>query len=137
MSENENSMMKSGVFGWNELITSDVEGAKEFYAAMFGWEAETKEVAPDLDYTMFKLGDKMVAGMIGITPEMGPLPPHWLSYVISEDIKADLINARRAGGVVLKDAMEVPNAGTLAVVQDPQGAVFALWKCNMDASCES
>ena len=137
MSENETPMTKSGIFGWNELITSDVEGAKKFYAAMFGWEAETKEVAPDLDYTMFKKGEKMVAGMLRITPEMGPLPPHWLSYVISKDIRTDLAKAREAGGTVLKDAMEVPNAGTLAVIQDPQGAVFALWKCNMDASCES
>ena len=136
MSENQTPMMKPGLFGWNELITSDVEGAKKFYAAMFGWEAETKSVAPGWDYTMFKCGDTMVGGMIGISPEMGPVPPHWLSYVISDDIEADLAKAKAAGGTVLKEAMEVPNAGTLAIIRDPQGAVFALWKCNMEASCE-
>jgi predicted enzyme related to lactoylglutathione lyase len=69
--------------------------------------------------------------MFGITPEMGPVPPHWLSYVFSHDINADLAKAKAAGATVLKEAMEVPNTGTLAIIKDPQGAVIALWKCNM------
>lgn len=131
MSENNTPAMTSGLFGWNELITSDVEGAKKFYRETFGWESETKSVAPGWDYTMFKRGETMIGGMIGISPEMGPIQPHWLSYVISNDIAADLAKAKAAGGTVLKEAMEVPNAGTFAIVKDPQGAVFALWKCSM------
>jgi predicted enzyme related to lactoylglutathione lyase len=125
-----------GIFGWNELITSDVEAAKKFYHAMFGWDSETKTMAPGWDYTMFKKGETAVGGMFGITPEMGPTVPHWLSYVMSTDIEADLAKAKAAGGTVLKEAMEVPNTGTLAIIQDPQGAVFALWKCTMSAQCD-
>jgi uncharacterized protein len=136
MSETNSPMMAPGTFGWNELITSDVEAAKKFYAATFGWEAETKSMGPGWDYTLFKKGETMVCGMIGISPEMGPIQPHWLSYVMTEDIDADLAKAKAAGGTVLKEPLEVPNTGTLAIVRDPQGAVFALWKCNMEAKCE-
>lgn len=133
MSDTNTSPMKSGVFAWNELITSDVEAAKKFYGEMFGWDSETKPVAPGWDYTMFKCGETVVGGMFGITPEMGPVQPHWLSYVMSGDIEADLAKAKAAGGTILKEAMEVPNVGTLAIIRDPQGAVFALWKCDLEA----
>ena len=137
MSENTSPQPTPGIFGWNELITSDVEAAKQFYGALFGWESETKSMAPGWDCTMFKKGETMVGGMFGITPEMGPVQPHWLSYVFSDDIEADLTKAKATGGTVLKEAMEVPDTGTLAIIQDPQGAVIALWKCNMSAQCEA
>ncbi|MBC8127940.1 MAG: VOC family protein [Gloeobacteraceae cyanobacterium ES-bin-144] len=132
----ENTAPQVGIFGWNELITSDVEAAKKFYCEMFGWEWETKTMAPGWDYTLFKKGETMVAGMFGITPEMGPIPPHWLSYVMSADIEADVEKAKAAGGSILKEATEVPNTGVFAIIRDPQGAVFALWKCSQNAKCD-
>ena len=98
MSENTSPQPTPGIFGWNELITSDVEGAKKFYGDLFGWTSETKAIAPGWDYTMFKNGGTVVGGMIGITPEMGPLPPHWLSYVFSSDIEADVAKAKHHVG---------------------------------------
>ncbi len=136
MSEETDSAMAPGRFGWNELLTSDVEAAKKFYGDLFGWESETKTMAPGWDYTLFKKGESMVGGALEITPEMGPIQPHWLSYVMSTDIEADLEKAKAAGGRVLKEPMDVPDTGTLAIIQDPQGAVFALWKCMMNPGCE-
>jgi predicted enzyme related to lactoylglutathione lyase len=136
MSENYTPQVTPGMFGWNELITSDMESAKKFYSATFGWTSETKAVAPGMDYTMFKNGEAMVGGMIGLTPEMGPLQPQWLSYVLSEDVDADLAKATAAGGKVLKGPMVIPNTGIMAILCDPQGAMFALWKCTMEAPCE-
>ena len=133
MSENNNSAMKPGLFGWNELITSDIETAKKFYAEVFGWTSETKAVAPGWDYTLFKLGDATVGGMIQLGPEQCPAKPQWLSYVFSEDVGADLAKAQAAGATVIKEAMEIPNTGTMAILRDPLGAVFALWKCQMNA----
>ncbi len=137
MSETTTPLPRPGQIGWNELITSDVEGAKKFYGEVFGWTTETMHIAPGWDYHMFKNGGTMVGGMFGITPDMGPIPPHWLSYVISEDIEADLAKAKAAGGKVIKEPMDVPGTGTFAIIQDPQGAVIAIWKCNMEAACGS
>ena len=131
MSTNNDTAIKPGLFGWNELITSDTEAAKRFYAAAFGWTAESMAVAPGWDYTLFKLGDTTVGGMIRLAPEMTSTQPQWLSYVFSDDVAADLAKAKAAGATILKEVMEIPNTGTMAIVRDPQGAVFALWKCMM------
>lgn len=136
MSENNTPPMRAGLFGWNELITSNVEGAKKFYSEVFGWTTETKNIAPGWDYHMFKNGETMVGGMFGITPEMGPMPSHWLAYVMSDDIDADVAKATAAGGRIIKDKMVVPGTGCFAIIQDPQGAVIAVWKCEMSAQCE-
>lgn len=124
-----------GTFGWNELVTSDVEAAKAFYKATLGWDAVTENMAPGVDYTMFTKGERMVAGMVGISDEMGPVPPHWMAYVNSEDIEADVAKAKAAGATILQEKVEVPNTGEFAVIKDPQGAVFSLWKCT--ATCDT
>lgn len=133
---NSTPAMTPGLFGWNELITSDREAAKEFYAAAFGWEAETRTVAPGFDYTLFKLGGTTVGGMIHLPPDSCPAKPQWLSYVMSVDIETDLAKAKAAGANILKEATEIPNTGTLAILRDPQGAVFALWKCKVNSCCD-
>jgi len=132
MSANNDTAIKTGLFGWNELITSDTEAAKRFYASAFGWTAEIMPVAPGWNYTLFKLGDTTVGGMIRIDPEMASTQPQWLSYVLSDDVAADLAKAKAAGATILKEEMEIPNTGTMAIIRDPQGAVFALWKCTMN-----
>lgn len=117
-----------GEFCWVELISSDVEASKKFYQETFGWTADTVTMAPGFEYTMFMLGGKTVAGMIGIRPDMGPVTPHWAAYVNSIDLDADVAKARAAGGTILREPFQVPSGGSLAIIRDPQGAVFALWK---------
>lgn len=116
-----------GSFGWNELNVPDVEAAKKFYGEVFGWEAQTEEMAPGMEYTIFTLGKKMVAGLCSPPAEAGA-PPHWAAYINSPNLESDVAKAKAAGATILVESMEVPNAGTFAVIQDPQGAVFSLWK---------
>ena len=122
-----------GRFGWNELNTSDVAGAKKFYSEVFGWESETEKMGPQMEYTIFKQGNHMVGGLVN-HPGC-EAPPHWAAYINSDDIAADVAKAKAAGAQILIESMEIPKAGTLAVIKDPQGAVFQLWKCAPDASC--
>jgi predicted enzyme related to lactoylglutathione lyase len=74
----------------------------------------------------------MVAGLVS-PPGAENAPPYWAAYINSVDIPADVAKAKPAGATILVEHMEVPNAGTLAVIQDPQGAVFSLWKANDNA----
>ena len=131
MSDNDTPPMKPGLFGWNELITPDIDAAKRFYGEVFGWRSETLPVAEGMNYTLFKAGDVTVGGMLELRPGMSCGGPQWMSYVFSDDIERDLAKAKKAGGTVIKEAMEIPDTGTMAIVRDPQGAVFALWKCLM------
>ena len=136
MSENNTPPMRAGLFGWNELITSDVEGAKKFYGELFGWTTETKNIAPGWDYHMFKNGETMVGGMFGITPEMGPMPSHVRQFgpypPWAQEIRWRMPPVRK----IMREKMVVPETGCFAIIQDPQGAVIALWKCEMSATCE-
>lgn len=135
MSENKENTpdMTPGRFGWNELNVPDVASAKKFYGEVFGWESETTEMAPGMDYTVFKQGDHMVGGLVS-PPGAENAPPYWAAYINSDDIAADVAKAKAAGGNILVEYMEIPNAGELAVIQDPQGAVFSLWK-SAEGSC--
>jgi uncharacterized protein len=118
---------------WNELATRDVEGSKRFYNQVFGWTGETHPYGPT-SYTELKAGDATAAGM----REMGEqdpanVPPHWLVYFAVADTDATVAKAQELGARLLVPAMTIP-AGRLAVLSDPQGAVFAVIAMGGEAS---
>lgn len=111
---------------WNELGTTDTQKAGDFYSNLFGW---TREAFPGpIEYTMFKNGDRGAGGMYKITPEMGPIPPHWLVYFAVDDCDAKVQKATEAGATVMKPADDIPGVGRFAILRDPQSAVFAIIK---------
>jgi hypothetical protein len=118
-------MPPANTFCWNELMTKDVNACKKFYGQVFGWTCEDKPMGPGMTYTLFKQGETQVAGMMSMTPEMGPAPPHWLSYVSVPDIDATAKKIGELGGRVFVPPTDIPTIGRFAVFQDPGGAVFA------------
>lgn len=116
-----------GSFCWNELGTRDTARAGEFYTNVFGWTAEPLPQSP-VEYTIFKNGDRGNGGMYKITPEMGPIPPHWLVYFAVDDCDAKVQKTTELGGSVMKPAENIPGVGRFAILQDPQGAAFAIIK---------
>lgn len=116
-----------GSFCWNELGTTDTAKAGDFYAGLFGWERDTQNFGP-MEYTMFKNGDRGAGGMYQITPEMGPVPPHWLVYFAVDDCDAKVQQATELGAKVMKPAEDIPGVGRFSILLDPQNAVFAIIK---------
>ncbi len=112
-----------GTLVWNELQNYDTEVAKTFYAAVFDWAAMTGQ-GPTGEYTSFMLKDQPVAGMMAIQPEWGPVPPNWSVYLGVADISAACEYTVSGGGRVEVPPMEIPDVGTFALLQDPQGAYF-------------
>jgi hypothetical protein len=117
-----------GSLGWNELLTNDVDRAGKFYSTVFGWKAETSNMNPDIQYTIFKVGDRMVGGMMAITKEMMNIPPSWWTYVSVDDCDATLAKAAKLGAKILRPGTDIPNIGRFGVIQDPQGAVLSVMK---------
>ncbi|MCP3990493.1 MAG: VOC family protein [Actinomycetia bacterium] len=111
-----------GTLSWNELLTTDVEGSKTFYQAVFGWSATTHE--GEMPYTEFKLSDRSIAGMM-LKPPMMPaeIPPHWGVYFAVEDTDATVAKVIELGGQVLMPATDI-EPGRFATVCDPAGAAF-------------
>jgi predicted enzyme related to lactoylglutathione lyase len=116
-----------GRFVWHELMTTDVKSAADFYAKVIGWKA--KPWAQDSSYTTFTVKKSAVAGLM-ILPEdaktMGT-PPNWLTYIGTADVDSTAREAVALGGKILKEATDIATVGRFAVLQDPQGAVFALF----------
>jgi uncharacterized protein len=118
-----------GAWTWNNLMTRDLDKAKDFYGKVFGWDAtHTDEAPPDVLMWQVK-GQKWpegLGGLMKIGSDM-PLeaPPHWQVYFLVPDLDAAIETTTSAGGNLLFGPLEVP-VGKLAVFTDPQGAAFAL-----------
>ncbi|HZQ79411.1 MAG TPA: VOC family protein [Acidimicrobiia bacterium] len=111
-------------YGWSELVTTDTEASKPFYGAVFGWDSETHGEGGPMAYTEWKVGGRSVAGMMQKPPMMpAEVPPHWGVYFTVDGTEAAMDKVKELGGQVLMGPMDV-EPGKIAVVQDPQGAVF-------------
>jgi predicted enzyme related to lactoylglutathione lyase len=118
--------MPEGVFVWDELATTDVEAAKEFYGDLFGWNAETMDME-GMPYTIFQRGDRQIAGAMTKMAE-DPSPPHWTTYIHADDIDATTAKVSDLGGTVLVEPSDIPGVGRFSLIQDPTGAVVGLYR---------
>lgn len=114
-----------GTLCWNELMTTDLEASKAFYAAVFGWEAHTHGVGHG-EYTEFHVGGRSIAGMMAKPPDMpAEVPPYWGVYFAVADTDAAMAKAIELGGTAITEAMDI-EPGRFAVLCDPTGAVFSV-----------
>lgn len=128
-----------GVPSWIDLATPDPEASKAFYGALFGWDFEDEDSGqPGTPYIMCRLRGRAVAGMMLLAPEMAEsgMPPVWTTYINVDDLDAAVARVAPAGGHVIQAPMEVMEAGRMAVVADPSGAVFCLWEKTGHAGAE-
>ncbi len=117
---------ESGALAWNELGTRDPDAAKAFYAAVFGWEFEDQDMGEMGTYTILKLGEDQVGGLMDISGRVpDEVPAHWLAYFAVDDTDATVEQVKGSGGDVRFGPIDIP-AGRFAVVADPAGAVFAV-----------
>ena len=116
----------AGVFVWDEFLAADVEAAKAYYTEVFGWTTEAMDMAGGGTYTMFKRDGESVAGVMKNPAEH--VPPHWLTYIATGDVDATVEKAGTLGGSVYAPAFDVQNVGRLAVLGDPAGAAFGIFK---------
>jgi predicted enzyme related to lactoylglutathione lyase len=111
-----------GAFCWNELAAADLDTAPDFYTELFGWSTEPYEGGP-MRYLTIKNGQATNGGMREKQPQE---PPYWLVYFAVEDIESSIAKLTELGGSTIAGPFEMAMA-KIAVAQDPQGAVFALY----------
>jgi uncharacterized protein len=118
-------LLKQGAFSWAELATTDVEGAKQFYTALLGW---TTELAPveGMSYTLAKVGQERVAGIMSNHCSGGEITPHWGIYITVDDVDATARKAESLGGKVLMPPTDIPKVGRFSALMDPQGVMFSV-----------
>lgn len=116
-------------FVWYELMTTDAKAAEVFYRKVVGWNAQTSDTA-GMEYTMLLTGDAPTAGLMALPKEAcdAGARPGWIGYVGVDDVDAYADRVVKAGGKVHVPPTDIPNIGRFAMVADPQGVVFSLFK---------
>jgi uncharacterized protein len=121
---------KPGSFCWVELGTTDQDAAKKFYGSLFGWTPNDNPMGSDGVYTIFKLQDRDAAAAYTLRAEdrARGVPPHWMIYIAIENADDAAGRVNQLGGKIIAPPFDVMDAGRMAVVQDPTGAIFSLWQ---------
>lgn len=115
-----------GEFSWHELITSNWEGAFDFYSALFGWEkTESIDMGEMGIYQMFGRNGLTLGGMFNKSDDM-PQPPGWLYYTCVPDVDAAAERVKALGGSIVNGPMEVPGGDKIVQCMDRHGVAFAL-----------
>lgn len=127
-----------GTFSWPELSTTDQKAGVAFYRALFGWDLNEQPMGPGDTYSIFQMRGKPVAAAYTMRPEekQGGAPPHWNSYVTVANVDESANKAASLGGKILAPPFDVMDAGRMAVVQDPTGALFQIWQKNRSIGAE-
>src|SRR3954468_17557440 len=116
-------------FVWYELMTTDADAAETFYSDVVGWRTQDAGM-PGMRYTILSVGESGVGGIMTIPPNAcaAGSRPGWIGYVGVDDVDAAAGRVKQAGGAIHKPAEDIPGVGRFAVVADPQGASFVLFR---------
>lgn len=115
-----------GKFVWHDLITDDVEAARNFYGGLFGWAFEDTTGPRGNDYTVITASGRYVGGIVGLADPADADYSRWLPYLSVADVDAASELTESAGGRIIVAPVELENIGRAAAVTDPQGAVLGL-----------
>jgi predicted enzyme related to lactoylglutathione lyase len=106
-------------------MTTDVDRATTFYPGLFGWTPGVMQT-PGFTYTTFKNGTTEAAGMLPITPQMGTLRPHWVTYFTVTDAEEIALEAVKHGATLRRRIHDVPSIGRFCGITSPQGVTFCV-----------
>lgn len=112
---------------WADITLSNVEAAKEFYSALFGWTYQSAGPEYGGYTTCFKNGQS-VAAISPPPPGQPEQPPMWTIYLTSEDVAATATTINSIGGKMVVEPMKVPDMGSMLLAADPSGATFGVWQ---------
>ena len=118
----------ANAFGWAELNARGLENDLPFYEQAFGWTTRRSPMPNGPDYAEFQVDGESVAGGTELNPQVpAGTPSHWLVYFAVDNVKTAFDKAMQLGAREIMPPQDYPG-GTFAIVTDPQGATFGLFK---------
>ncbi|MFO1076777.1 MAG: VOC family protein [Planctomycetota bacterium] len=113
-----------GRFVWHDMMTTDAAKSQAFYTALFDWRIEERPMQ-GFTYRMILCGPGPIGGIM----EEKAIPvSHWMPYICVADVDATAAKIQKLGGTVCVPPTDIPETGRFAVVGDPQGAYFSIYK---------
>jgi uncharacterized protein len=124
----------TGNFVWYELRTTDAKGSEDFYTHVVGWQTKSSGDPGGVPYTLFSVGGLDAAGLMQLTPPMlaGGMKPAWVGFIGVDDVDAYSKRIEQAGGKLHCAPQDIPTVGRFVSAEDPQGAVFLLFKGSLN-----
>lgn len=117
-----------GRIGWIDLTVPDADRIRDFYRAVVGWTASEVDMGGYSDFCVHPAeGKAPVAGICHARGANAALPRQWLVYITVEDLDASIARCVELGGRVLDGPRPYGGPGRFCVIQDPAGAVAALY----------
>lgn len=118
---------KTGTFGWHDLTVEDAPAVRDFYAEVVGWKSSGVSMGDYEDFAMLTPAGDAVGGVCHARGPNADLPATWLIYVHIEDLDASLATVERLGGKLVAGPRSI-GEDRMAVIEDPAGAVIALYE---------
>jgi len=117
-----------GKIGWTDLTVDNADDVRDFYMAVVGWKPSSVDMGGYSDYSMTTphTGEP-IAGVCHARGSNADLPAHWLIYITVADVDASAASCVELGGQVLAGPKNFGGQGRYCVIQDPAGAVAALF----------
>ena len=120
-----------GMFSWADMPVLDIEKAQAFYTGLLNVDTSSTPMGPGMVYVVLNKAGKSCCALYPVTEEQLQQRggrSWWLSYFTVEDADATAARAKELGGAVMAGPFDVFDAGRLAIIQDPAGAMFAVWQ---------
>ncbi|MBK8096305.1 MAG: VOC family protein [Planctomycetes bacterium] len=113
-----------GRFVWHDLMTKNAKASQDFYCAMFDWQIQEIPMGP-CTYRMITCGPGPIGGIV---EEQNIPAPHWMPYLAVDDVDAKAKLAGTIGGTCCVPPTDIPQTGRFAVLGDPTGGYFSIYK---------
>ena len=118
-----------GSMGWFDLTVENADEVRDFYQAVVGWKPSELSMGDYADYVMSTPAEgNPVAGVCHARGGNAGLPAQWLMYVNVANIDASVEACESKGGTLISAIRLMPGQGKYCVIQDPAGAVMALFE---------
>ncbi len=121
---------KVGTVGWRDLTVDDAESLSAFYQQVVGWQASPVDMDGYDDFAMSAEDGTAVAGICHAKGGNAGLPAQWLLYIHVADLDTSIASCLKLGGKVIAPARTIAGQGRFCVIQDPAGAVAALFEAS-------
>ncbi|WP_169947391.1 VOC family protein [Microbispora sp. H11081] len=109
---------------WVDYMAADPEGARDFYAGLFGWTFDAPE---EYGYRLARRGGEVVGGF-GRVPEGRGMPAAWNTYLAAKDAEAVAGRVAALGGTVVFGPLGAGANGRFLFAVDPAGATVGFWQ---------
>jgi len=117
-----------GRFVWHELMTREPANARAFYSELMNWSVDEMDMGEHGKYARLMRDKTGIGGIMPLEGAPSAIPDHWINYLSVNDVDEACTRVEALGGSVCIAAFDIVGVGRTAIVEDPNGAVFHLYK---------